>query len=330
MPCSNGYRVSASASAVSTTLLISGSAVKSPVPCLPHSSTPILLKRLHIVPLTRHGQRPYAFVRFAKLPQVGKFCMAEDEEFCVVDDKNAHSIHQLANERRVVHQLVFEELLSITRTRSETCGKNGRVQWHWTFKDPIDQTCRLASRTQQSVVTVLTSISQLTIHQSCCQSRHQWFSRSCVCRRLFSCCDFDATHEPMPAVDHCQLSELVLFSGGPIDAVTRRFRGQGKDPTFLFGHSPAPTSRSFLPTCCTPLAIFVLQSLAVNAAKVESDVLHCASLADPCEMESLAVKVHICHCCVSVGLLTVQHLCCTRDELDLGFSMLPWHSMAEV
>ena len=78
------------------------------------------------------------------------------------------------------------------------------------------------------------------------------------------------------------------------------------------------------------LAVLVLQSLAVNTAKVESDVLHCASLADPCEMESLAVRVHIGHCCVSVGLLAVLHLCCTRDELDLGFSMLPWHSMAAV
>ena len=47
-------------------------------------------------------------------------------------------------------------------------------------------------------------------------------------------------------------------------------------------------------------------------------------------MESLAVRVHIGHCCVSVGLLAVLHLCCTRDELDLGFSMLPWHSMAAV
>ena len=78
-------------------------------PCLPRSSTPVLLKRLHIVPLTRHEQQPYASVRFAKLPQVCEFCMAEDEEFCVADEKNAHSIHQLINERRVVHQLVLEE-----------------------------------------------------------------------------------------------------------------------------------------------------------------------------------------------------------------------------
>ena len=35
-------------------------------------------------------------------------------------------------------------------------------------------------------------------------------------------------------------------------------------------------------------------------------------------------------CCVSVGLLAVVHLRCTRDELDLDFSMLPWHSMAAV
>ena len=75
--------------------------------------------------------------------------------------------------------------------------------------------------------------------------------------------------------------------------------------------------------------------LAVNAAevideRVESDVLYCASRADPCEMESLAVGAHISHCCVSVGLLSVLHLRCTRDELDLDFSMLPWHSMAAV
>ena len=59
----------------------------------------------------------------------------------------------------------------------------------------------------------------------------------------------------MPAVDHCHFAEFLLFSGGSIVAVSRRFGGQGKDPTYLFGHSPAPTSRSFLPTCCTPLAI---------------------------------------------------------------------------
>ena len=42
-------------------------------PCLPRSSTPVLLKRLHIVPPTRHEQQPYASVRFAKRPQVGEF-----------------------------------------------------------------------------------------------------------------------------------------------------------------------------------------------------------------------------------------------------------------
>ena len=47
-------------------------------------------------------------------------------------------------------------------------------------------------------------------------------------------------------------------------------------------------------------------------------------------MESLAVRAHIGHCCVSVGLLAVLHLCCTRDELHLDFSMLPRHSMAAV
>ena len=53
-----------------------------------------------------------------------------------------------------------------------------------------------------------------------------------------------------------------------------------------------------------------------------------ASLAEPREMESLAVKAHIGHCCVSVGLLAVLHHLCTQDELNLNFSMLPRHSMA--
>ena len=55
-----------------------------------------------------------------------------------------------------------------------------------------------------------------------------------------------------------------------------------------------------------------------------------ASLAEPCEMESLAVRAHTGHLCVSVGLLAVLHLLCTRDELNLDFSVLPWHSMAAV
>ena len=76
------------------------------------------------------------------------------------------------------------------------------------------------------------------------------------------------------------------------------------------------------------LAVWEIQSLAVNAAQVvdegvESDVLCHASLAEPCEMESLAIRAHIGHCCVSVGLLAVLHLRCTRDELNLDFSMLP-------
>ena len=82
-------------------------------------------------------------------------------------------------------------------------------------------------------------------------------------------------------------------------------------------------------TTCN-LAALAIQSLAVNAAKVESDVLYCASLADPCEMESLTVRAHIGHCCVSVGLLAMLHLRCTRDVLNLDISMLPWHSMAAV
>ena len=81
------------------------------------------------------------------------------------------------------------------------------------------------------------------------------------------------------------------------------------------------------------LAVLVLQSLAANAAEVESNVFFFFFTAPRLPirvMESLAVRVHIGHCCVSVGLLAVLHLCCTRDELDLGLSMLPWHSMAAV
>ena len=78
------------------------------------------------------------------------------------------------------------------------------------------------------------------------------------------------------------------------------------------------------------LAVLAIQSLAVNAAPVESDVLYCASLADPCEMELLTVRAHNGHCCASVGLLAVLHLRFARDELNLDFSMLPWHSMAAV
>ena len=117
----------------------------------------------------------------------------------------------------------------------------------------------------------------------------------------------------MTAVDHCQLSEFHLFSGGPIDAVSRRFRGQGERSNLplrsLAGTDVKTILADVLHTTCN-LEVLVLQSLAVNDAKVESDVFHCASLADPCEMESLAVRVHISHCRVSVGLLTVLHLCC--------------------
>ena len=51
------------------------------------------------------------------------------------------------------------------------------------------------------------------------------------------------------------------------------------------------------------------------------------TLVEPCEMESLAVRAHIGHCCASVCLLALLHFLCIRDELDLDFSMLPWHSM---
>ena len=100
-------------------------------------------------------------------------------------------------------------------------------------------------------------------------------------------------------------------------------------PASLIGTDVKIILADVLHTCCK-LSVLVIQSRAVNAAKVESDVLYCASLADPCEMESLAVRAHIGHCCVSVGLVAVLHLRCTRDELDLAFSMLPWHSMGAV
>ena len=59
-------------------------------------------------------------------------------------------------------------------------------------KIQLTQICRFTSRTQQSVVTILASISKLTIQsvvllQFSSRSRHQWFSKFCVCRRLFSC-----------------------------------------------------------------------------------------------------------------------------------------------
>ena len=122
----------------------------------------------------------------------------------------------------------------------------------------------------------------------------------------------------MPAVDHCQLAEFVFSSGGPIDAVSRPVQRSGQRSNQPL-RSLASTDVKIilgdvLHTTCN-LAVLVLRSLAVNAAKVESDVFHCASLADPCEMESLTVRAHIGHCCVSVGLLAVLHLCCTRDEL---------------
>ena len=83
------------------------------------------------------------------------------------------------------------------------------------------------------------------------------------------------------------------------------------------------------------LKVLIIQSLAVNTTQVvsegvQSDVLHHASLAEPCLMESPAVSAHNGRCCVSVAFLAVLHLLCTQDELIRDFSMLPWHSMAAV
>ena len=60
-----------------------------------------------------------------------------------------------------------------------------------------------------------------------------------------------------------------------------------------------------LDTTCN-LAVLVIQSLAVNAAevfdeRVESDVLYCASLAVPCEMESLTVRASVTAACRAVS-----------------------------
>ena len=179
-------------------------------------------------------------------------------------------------------------------------------------------------------MTVLASISQLTIHRSCCFSSSpevvtSGFASSACVADCSLARDLDGTHEPMPAVDHCQLAEFLLFSGGPIVAASRRFGGQGPLRS-LASTDVKIILAGVLHTTCK-LAVLAIQSLAVNAAKVESDVLYCASVADPCEMESLTVKAHIGHSCVSVGLLAVLHLRCTRDELNLDFSMLPWHSI---
>ena len=58
----------------------------------------------------------------------------------------------------------------------------------------------------------------------------------------------------------------------------------------------------------------LVQKMTVSVAMLPH-VCQWSTLAEPCEMESLAVKAsplkvqaHIGHCCVSVGLLAVLHL----------------------
>ena len=136
-----------------------------------------------------------------------------------------------------------------------------------------------------------------------------------------------------PAVDHCQLAEFLLFSGGIIVAVSRRFRGQGKDPTYLFGPSPAPTSRSFLPTCYTPLAI----SQSWFCKPLLSTLLKSNRMFFTAPRLPIHVRWNRWlsgYTSVTAACRSVSWQCCTfaahEMNFDLGFSMLPWHSMAAV
>ena len=70
--------------------------------------------------------------------------------------------------------------------------------------------------------------------QSGTRSRQQWFSRFRVSQTVLLSVASRAHMDRCPAVDHHQFAEFLLFSGGPVVAATRRFRGQGKDPACLF------------------------------------------------------------------------------------------------
>ena len=67
----------------------------------------------------------------------------------------------------------------------------------------------------------------------------------------------------MPAVDHCQLAEFLLFSGGLIVAASRRFGDQGKDPTYLFDR----TYIRFFSVSCAGKLRAVLSSLTFLLAE---------------------------------------------------------------
>ena len=88
----------------------------------------------------------------------------------------------------------------------------------------------------------------------------------------------------------------------------------------FFSAGASPASASIASFGCRPFGVQCFASL----------MCWWTTLAEPSEMDSLAVRAHIGHCCASVGLLAVLHFLCIRDELDLDFSILPWHSMVAV
>ena len=120
----------------------------------------------------------------------------------------------------------------------------------------------------------------------------------------------------------CNTENFVLFS-------ERRC----SDPTYLIGHSPAPTSRSFLPTCCTPLAIS--QSWFCNP------LLSTLLKSNRMFFTAPRLPIHVRwnrwrsgYTSVTAACRSVSWQCCTfaahEMNFDLGFSMFPWHSMAAV
>ena len=135
--------------------------------------------------------------------------------------------------------------------------------------------------------------------------------------------DLVGTHEQMPPLRTCRIPPLLWWSHRRGLPSVHKSRLRPNLPFRSLASTDVKISFADVLHTTGNLAVLVLQFLAVNASNLESDVLHCASLADPCEI----VRVHIAHCCVSVGLLAVLRLRFTRDELDFGFPMLPWHSI---